>query len=586
MTPRRLWLAFGGALLAVASAAEAASFSGLLLIPDGSADPPGDRIRLTVVCGPREAPFTLEVRAYTVIDGKATPVAAKRDRHRDERGSLLITERVTPPPEGGPHVVNLGIPYEDILLPMGSHQIGYEIRATRAGRTLFATATRLSQVRLTVEPRESMQHRIERPAPVPRSGHFYAFNPRGDGKVTEHTLPRPATIAPPHYGTAPSRPKFDVKEVPVTIPNGYHRELPDEPEAEPAEEAEPVTAYLVGLKRRPWAPVRDRLIYFATNRNVLAATNPPNERFGTDVAADLTYGSCLANIPSEKLHARGKLETPGWWGVDPDKHFFIEVVNTVEEAVFFQEVTAVFRTPASAGDILLFVHGYNNSFEFAVLRAAQFVHDAQFPGIPVVFSWPSMGEARDYGTDEKHATKSISHLASVIERLSAKRFEAGGEPLGKIHVIAHSMGNRVLLGALDEIAARRPNDKLLGHVVLAAPDVAVEDFLKQVPAVLKAADDVTLYFCEDDLALKASAGLHSKKRAGEGLVPLPSLVNVDAARANTTILGHDYFVSMSLLLVDLDMLINQNVTASLRQTIRGTTAQIDGSLEYPYWFFP
>jgi esterase/lipase superfamily enzyme len=586
MTPCRLLLAFGGVLLAIGGAAEAATYSGLLLIPDGSADPPGDRIRISFVCLPREAPFTIEVRAFTVIDGRASPVAARTDRNRDDRGLLLLTAHVAPQPEGGHQSVNLVIPYEDIRLPMGDHQIGYEIHATRDAATLFVTATRLSLVRLTAAPRDSMEHRVERPAPVPHTRHFSTFRPMAGGKVVEHSLPRPAAFGPPPAGPGRPKPEFDVKRVPVSIPNGFHRELPREPAAAPADSVEPVTAYLQDLKHRPWSPVRHRLVYFATNRNVLAATNPPQERFGTNVAAGLTYGSCLANIPSEKLHARGQLETPGWWGPDPEKHFYIETANILEEAVFLQDVTAVFRTPASAGDVLLFVHGYNNSFEFAVLRAAQFVHDAQFPGIPVVFSWPSMGAADEYRIDENHAAQSISHLASVIEHLSAKRFEAGGAPLGKIHVIAHSMGNRVLLGAIDQIAARRPAEKPLGHVVLAAPDVAVEDFLQQVPAVLKAADDVTLYFCEDDLALKASAGLHAQKRAGEGLVPVPSLVNVDSAKANTTILGHDYFVSMSLLLVDLDMLINQNVTAAMRQTIRGTTAPFGDSQDYPYWFFP
>jgi esterase/lipase superfamily enzyme len=584
---RRLrgWLTVAAAIVAIGRVADAASFSALLLIPDGSSDPPGDRIRVDFFCLPREAPFTLEVRAFTVADGRAVPVAARNDTLRDEQGALLVTQRVTPQPEGGPQEVNVVIPYADIRLPIGAHQIGYEIAASRDETTLFVTATRLSQMRLTEGPRESMEHRVVRPAPVPPARHFRAFRPKPGGGVTEHSLPRPSSIGQPHSGHGALRPDFDVRRVPVSIPHGFHRELPREA-APPADDADPVAGYLEGLKLRAWSPVRHRLIYFATNRNVTALTNPPEKRFGTEVAPGLTFGSCLANIPTEKLHARGRLETGGWWGPNPDKHFFIEAASVLEEASFFRTVTAVLRNQSSAGDVLLFVHGYNNSFEFAVLRAAQFVHDARFPGTPIVFSWPSMASTGEYRTDEEHSAQSVDALAWVIQRLCAERVGGAQAPIGKIHVIAHSMGNRVLLGAIGKIAARLPPAKSLGHVILAAPDMAVADFLGQIPAVLNAADDVTLYFCEDDLALKASAGIHADKRVGEGLVPIAMLANVDAAKANTTILGHDYFVSMSLLLVDLDMLINQNITAAMRQTIRSTSARIGDSGDYAYWFFP
>jgi hypothetical protein len=47
--------------------------------------------------------------------------------------------------------------------------------------------------------------------------------------------------------------------------------------------------------------------------------------------------------------------------------------------------------PETEGGILLYVHGYNNAFEDAALRAEQVADHAGFLGRAMVFSWPSAG---------------------------------------------------------------------------------------------------------------------------------------------------------------------------------------------------
>src|SRR5207248_3221554 len=46
--------------------------------------------------------------------------------------------------------------------------------------------------------------------------------------------------------------------------------------------------------------------------------------------------------------------------------------------------------------VLLFVHGYNNTFHFAVSRAIASAIDVEFDGLVLVWSWPSEGNARTY----------------------------------------------------------------------------------------------------------------------------------------------------------------------------------------------
>jgi esterase/lipase superfamily enzyme len=349
---------------------------------------------------------------------------------------------------------------------------------------------------------------------------------------------------------------------------------------------DPNEAFLKGLKERAWVPVRDKVIYFATNRNIVNAAAAPGKRFGTGVVGQVHYGSCLVNIPSEKVHEPGVLEQARWWGQDPEKYFFIEAQSEMTENDFFHAAANVLRDQTARRDVLLFVHGFNNTFDFAAMRAAQVVNDVQFPGFPIVFSFPSLGTVAEYKSDEDHAAQSVSSLAAVLTRLIAERRAPPGAP-GKIHIVAHSLGNRMLLNAMTSLAPGLPSgEKVFGHVVLAAPDVDVPDFFQQTPALISASDDVTFYFCEKDVALLASRAVHHQERAGEGLVAVPQLVNVDAENANTSLLGHDYYASSSRVLIDEDLLINQGLAAGVRPTIQGKNGQDPAGAAYAYWFFP
>ena len=120
----------------------------------------------------------------------------------------------------------------------------------------------------------------------------------------------------------------------------------------------------------------------------------------------------------------------------------------------------------------VYVHGYNVEFEQAVERLARLGLD--FPGLaPVLFSWPSNGTVKDYVTDLADADQSAKYFVDFLKTLAAKTDSS------KIHVVAHSMGNRVLVKALNMIATDnelKPAEKLkLGHIVMIAADIDVRE---------------------------------------------------------------------------------------------------------------
>jgi esterase/lipase superfamily enzyme len=289
-------------------------------------------------------------------------------------------------------------------------------------------------------------------------------------------------------------------------------------------------------------------VFFATNRTpaTLAA-----KVFTGEFQTTITYGVATVTIPVH--HKPGDLETPAWWNVFADEkdqaaYFTLSDVMALAQGEFAGQLEKAAQTPKPA-ELLIFLHGYNVTFEEAAMRAAQFAVDSCFSGIVVLFSWPSQGSLLGYWGDEERAVSSGDVLA---------RFLCGLEkgPWPRVHLLAHSMGNRVLLLGL----ADNPRPKLpLGQLVFAAADVFVpmfdEKFGKLQNCGLLPA---TSYASKADRALKISSKLHLGPRVGlvdEWPHTADHLQAIDASNVDAGFLGHGYWSAVPALLADLEELL-------------------------------
>lgn len=104
-----------------------------------------------------------------------------------------------------------------------------------------------------------------------------------------------------------------------------------------------------------------------------------------------------------------------------------------------------------------------------------------------------------------------------------------------MHVIAHSMGNRVVADAL-RVLSPDVDTSRLHQLVLAAPDIDAgvsEQFAVKIEGCAK---QVTLYASSKDLALRGSKLVHGCQRAGDSepeVLVIGSVVSVDASHADT-----------------------------------------------------
>ena len=317
-------------------------------------------------------------------------------------------------------------------------------------------------------------------------------------------------------------------------------------------------------------------VFYATDRLRTASQNPA-DIYG--VRRDiLSYGVCEVGIPRD--HRMGELERPVVWRLefreDPKKHVVLLSVEQQTKENFFRSIGE--RIKASSGsNAFVFVHGFNTSFAEAARRTAQMSYDLGFNGAPVFYSWPSQGTSSGYPVDETNVEWTQAHLKAFLEEF-AKTTRAEN-----IYLIAHSLGNRALTGALKDLYGE--NAQFRGRfreVILAAPDIDADVFKRDIaPQIVTVNPTVTLYASSQDEALKVSKRFHGYARAGdsyEGLVLEPGIETIDSTDVKSSFLGHSYFAESNSIIADIFTLINSRKRADQRPGLRAIKAQ--GSM---YW---
>jgi esterase/lipase superfamily enzyme len=194
--------------------------------------------------------------------------------------------------------------------------------------------------------------------------------------------------------------------------------------------------------------------------------------------------------------------------------------------------------------LLVYVHGFNNSFDVAARRAAVFAHDLAplVASKPAIFSWPSAQKILRYASDEDSA---LLNQDRSREFLNYVRDPGGVSP---IVLVGHSLGARVLTYALRDFALIRDAHRAGGrgpmfkHLILIQPDVNTEYLEQNMPRISKLCQQVTIYSSNKDWPLRISRWLHNSGRAGQYRYArkVVGADVIDATSARMDFLGHSY----------------------------------------------
>jgi esterase/lipase superfamily enzyme len=247
---------------------------------------------------------------------------------------------------------------------------------------------------------------------------------------------------------------------------------------------------------------------------------------------------------------------------------------------------------APSGEVVLYVHGFNETFATAAYTAAELCHFFGRADVCAFFTWPASSAGNpliSFTNTTESATHSVGHLKKIIRTLAQTPGVKG------LHLLAHSRGSALLLNAIRELSieviavGESPSEALkLKNLVLMSPDIDAQVARAQLEIFASDPDlttrwrssdlpkflsgRFTIYASPKDRALLLSKILfRSRERVGE-LTPdeisetttdyFATLGNADIIvfeGERTDFFGHSYFTS------------NPRVSADLVELIRNGT---------------
>ncbi|QDZ00135.1 alpha/beta hydrolase [Nitratireductor mangrovi] len=290
-------------------------------------------------------------------------------------------------------------------------------------------------------------------------------------------------------------------------------------------------------------------VYYATDR-ARSGSEDPNEFYGGQ-RGELEMGTAIVSIPD--VHRPGQIEKPTWWTFqfreDPERHIVLHSVTPKSGDDVFAEMRAQTEEMESK-EAFVFVHGFNVPFNEAAQRTAQMAHDMNFDGLPVLYSWPSRASVMSYIADTAVVNLSGRRLSHFLEDLVAR---SGAT---RIHLIAHSMGNRAMTDALELFALRYQGPRpAFDQVLFTAPDLDAGLFAEMMKTIRPVVNRITLYASNKDWALAVSRQLHGDApRAGQGgrsILHTAEVDSIDMTEIGEDMLKHSYYANNPSALTDI-----------------------------------
>ena len=278
-------------------------------------------------------------------------------------------------------------------------------------------------------------------------------------------------------------------------------------------------------------------VLYATNRRVLIEKPEPLHTILP--SDDLRLGIAHVRVGDEKLdwetlHRLSTSDEPGDRPIvqlesleqlavlGPDD----KVVTSEEAQQFFAIVNKALAASPNT-ELLVYVHGSNNTMPRAAAQAAQFRHFTGRRMVVLAFMWPSAGNILRYLTDVNNAAATVPSFTRLLELV------ADNTKASKIDILAYSAGAQVTSPALLKLAttpkAGESREALrqrlrLGQIYYAAPDIDTRRFVDELAQYIDITDRVSVAANLNDSVLRFAALVGRASRAGR---PNPGDLNAE-----------------------------------------------------------
>jgi esterase/lipase superfamily enzyme len=393
---------------------------------------------------------------------------------------------------------------------------------------------------------------------------------------------------------------------------------------------DPTPAIYVGTAGRqqfvtPASAQGERSMLYVTDRAPVAAGDGPLA-YGSERSRIVSFGSVDIAIDrggAGQQAGGGQLRVGAITRVGefPSTPYLIEstprgfrrdpaVVAAHERAVAQLQAEVARRLVAARRkEVVVFVHGYNNTFEDAVRSTGNICEFLGEEFVCIVMSWPAGGTKGllfGYNVDRESGEFAVADFKKVIRAISETR---GVE---RIHLIAHSRGSDVLASALQQLGIESYVSQSfarskVANVVLCAPDLDIDVARSKIfdvpsdpdlpfgrtakPGVTLPLGDLhlTVYSSPNDKALGASGLLFgSLARLGQVVSEPDSrsvvshyagLVDFIEFKGQGGLISHDYCLANPKVSADLVALIRYRLSP-------GAPGRPLKEVSKPFWLIP
>ena len=287
-------------------------------------------------------------------------------------------------------------------------------------------------------------------------------------------------------------------------------------------------------------------VYYATTRAVAPNATTPEKAF-TAATADqrvVRYGRAQVEVTSSGSRIAS---------YDPD----LAAGTGLVRGEFNKEVRSQIDP---SHPLIVYIHGYNNTFAAAADRAAMFANELQPDAArsPAIYSWPSASKLFAYAEDEESALLNQENIRRFLTNLH------DDDVTTPVVLIGHSLGARAITYGLRDIFLFRaghgihaidPRRPMFAHLVLLEADVNRLYFRANLLRASALCGHITLYVSNRDRALEASRFVHggygrlgenSPQRDDDFLGPILSgqvakkIDIIEASAVHSDLFGHAY----------------------------------------------
>lgn len=232
-----------------------------------------------------------------------------------------------------------------------------------------------------------------------------------------------------------------------------------------------------------------------------------NGDWGSERLEGLSFVGFDVNIPRDREPGQVEPARDGRMP-DPSEDFLVTRAETLDGPSAFRAALQreLGARPAHEREVMVFVHGFNNTFADGLYRTAQIRHDFDIPGVAVHYAWPSAGNALGYAYDRDSALFARDGLETLLREIAA----SGSH---RIVLVAHSLGSSVTMEALRQLRIGGRDDVIdrISGVILMSPDVDIDLFRSQAMRIDPLPQPFVIFTSQRDRALRISAAITGQR---------------------------------------------------------------------------